>query len=112
MSGLSKGEKWLARAMVPGFVGVAALCYLAWRPCEPVAQAAEAPVLQVGTVEIVGSFIPEVDVESLPRVSAKGVAHPAAKPAMDRWTEPPRVCGWYPLLQGTVGSKVWACNPQ
>jgi hypothetical protein len=117
MSGLSKGEKWLARVMVPGFVGVAALCYLAWRPCEPRAQAAvlqkpapvevapvvEAPVLTIPTITIVAAA-PSKGV-------AKGAAGVSRKPAMVCTDQSPEWHCWSrPLAMGTVNTSVQECD--
>jgi hypothetical protein len=57
-----------------------------------------------------GPGIPEVDVESLPRVHAKPLAHPAAKPATPCTEESPDYsCNWQPLLQGTINTQVRVC---
>lgn len=114
---MNKGEKYLARAMVPMAVGVAALCYLAWRPCEPVAQASEGPhVVTVPTVEIVSPKIPVVSVEDLPRVaptqgSRKAMAGISHKPAMVCTDQSPEWhCHTRLLQMGTVDSTVEDCD--
>lgn len=107
---MKKSVAWAST--VPMLVAGGALLWISVRPCEPVAQAAEAPVLQVGTVEIVGEYVPEVDVESLPRVPTKGVAHTAAKPAMVCNEQNPAYhCDWmsHPS-QSSVGQFIAVCD--
>jgi hypothetical protein len=109
--------------MMPLAVGTAALCWLAWRPCEPVAQAhvAEEPsVLKMPEVLIVADPVPPaVDVNSLPRVrqgSSRPVAHHAAKPATSTNSCDPfgmkARCDNPELLQGTIGTHVLRCSCQ
>lgn len=114
MNKLTKGQRTLARAMIPASVCVAALCFMAFRPCEPVAQASvEQPVLRMAEVTIVAdAVVPEVSVESLPKVrqySAKPMAHIAAKPVCDPFGLQ-AVCESNELLQGTIGTHALYCH--
>lgn len=115
MSGLSKGEKWLARAMVPGFVGVAALCYLAWRPCEPVAQAkvldkpfvppaveVAPPTLTIPTITIVA--------KAPSQGSRKGVAGVSAKSAPVCTDQSPEWHCWDYQLTAGSGDVIKECD--
>jgi hypothetical protein len=111
---MQKGTKWLGRAMVPMAVGVAALCYLAWRPCEPVAHAAE-PVVQLPEIVVVGEPpIPVISVEDLPKSpqgSSKMVAGGSRKHAPVCTDQSPEWHCWVrPLDQGTVDTEVQECD--
>lgn len=115
---MKKAEKYLASAMVPMAVGVAALCYLAWRPCEPVAHAAEEPtVVQVAPITIVADDgIPVVSVEDLPKAaptqgSRKGMAGVSRKSAMVCTDQSPEWhCHTRQLQMGTYGDTVQDCD--
>ena len=100
-------------SVLPMLVGGAALLWLAVRPCEPVAQAKEEPTYKMWVGEVTfGPGIPEVDVESLPRVHAKPLAHPAAKTAMACTPESPDyTCEWKALAVHVLGdSEVQMCG--
>jgi len=113
---MNKGEKWLARAMLPMVVSGLALGWLAVRPCEPVAQAnTEQTVLQMPEQTIYGETVPEVDVESLPKVSTqgsrKGVAHTSVKKPCHLTTLYPDTNGWRDLDSSEGGRvQAWYCQ--
>ena len=100
---MTKSEKYLARGLVPLAASVAALCYLAWRPCEPVAQAAEHPVVSVVPALEAPVVAPEALVWTSPEITVVGTV-PSRKPlagvskntAMGFCTaaNPSAVCHW------------------
>ena len=96
--------------MVPMLVAGGALFWLAVRPCEPVAQASEETGrVWVGEV-VLEPAIPEVSVESLPRVHANPLAHTSRKvPTPCTQESPDYSCSWQGLLQGTVDTRVQVC---
>lgn len=114
MQEMTKGQKYLARAMVPGFVGVAALCWLAWRPCEPVAQAAvapKAPVVEAPSEPSVLTLAPITIVSRVHQGSPRGVAGVSRKSARVCTDQSPEWHCWSrPLQMGTVDSQVQECD--
>jgi len=108
---MKKSAAWAG--IVPMLVAGGALFWLAVRPCEPVAQAAsEDDGVRVWVGEITfGPAIPEVSVESLPRVPAKPLAHTSRKTATACTEESADYsCSWQDLLQGTVDTRVQVCG--
>ena len=116
---MNKTEKYLSRALLPMAVGVSALCWLAWRPCELSAQAStETSQIRLPEVQIVGEVqdqVPVVSVEDLPRVSQTPAKHTAGisrKSAKGICTShsPEYHCWVHPMRMGTVGDLVQECD--
>lgn len=93
-----------AVACLSCLVAGSALFFIAVRPCEPRAEAAEALQVadSVSDLQILSKNLNASAVKEM-GPSVQYVASIAKTPAMGR------VCGWYDLLQGTVGSRVWTC---
>lgn len=103
---MNKTEKYLSRALLPMAVGVAALGWLAWRPCEPQAHAStpQEPqhIVLPEQVIIADRQIPVISVEDLPKASPKHVAGASRKsPTECTRNTPGARCSVEDLTQGS-----------
>ncbi len=105
MSNLTRGQIWVARSLIPMSIGVAAICFIAWRPYEKVASASvpEVTFSNQGGILAPGTSEPHLELVKVTK-SKKYVTKIVKISDTPCWENTPGSSSkWVDTVQGPVG---------